>query len=183
KASGDRPRGEPRAPSLPAVLRDERLRDGPESLRADVGDGDGRRRGRVRVVALERAAVGRVVVALEEIRDERLPAAARKLGEPRLDAGAAVQRREAAQLLRERLRIGDEMRVVLEQQRDPRGLLRLEAEAARCAHALDQPLGHAGLPTLRLSDSTYTGRDGSICESAVQMAVSKDFCEGCGASG
>jgi hypothetical protein len=43
--------------------------------------------------------------------------------------------------------------------------------------------GTRRLPTFLLSDSTNTGRDGSNDESALQIAVSNDFCEGCGASG
>ena len=68
------------------------------------------------------------------------------------------------------------MGVVLDQELHPPGLRRLEPEASGVAHSIDERPGTRKIPPW-LSDSTYTGRPGSNPESALQMEVSKDFCE------
>src|SRR5665213_1822720 len=131
-----------------AVLRDQRSGDGEEAQGRDVGHDHGRARLRVAVVAEERAAVGRIVMAREEVSHQRFPLPASQLRLPEIDALGAMQRAQALELFGKGFRVGHEMGVILEQERHAQALHRLQPEAARLAHALDQPVGHAQVADL-----------------------------------
>ena len=84
----------------------------------------------VAVIARQRAAIGGVVMALEQVAHEGVPLACREVRSPRLDAFGTVQRAQQLELFRQRLGIAHEVRVVLPQQRDARRHVGLQAEAA-----------------------------------------------------
>src|SRR6185437_12311984 len=109
---------------------DDRAREREETLGRDVLRRDRHRARRIAIVAHERASIRRIVVAREKIAHEGLPLAGLEERDPARDALGAVERREAAQLLLEERRVGEEMGVILEEERDTEGLRDFEAEAA-----------------------------------------------------
>ena len=121
-----------------------------------------------RKVALDRARVRRDRSAARGARRPARPSSpARGRVGPALDRLPAVQRNEAREPRGQRVGVGEEVRVLVLQQRDAQRLRQLDADAARRARiAASSASGSCTVPIFRLSDSTKTGRAGSKRSSA-----------------
>ncbi len=143
-------------------VRDHLLRERAEFRERDAGGHDGQRMRDPREVALDRAGIRGIVVTHQEIVDHRVEVSRARRVVPLLDRRAAVQRHEVRELRRERVRVGEKVRVLLLQQRDAQRLRCRDPHARRRPHRGEQRLRHlerADLAALRLDEHRAVRRE------------------------